>query len=456
MSTWSAGAAEVVITPPVGGEMDGYGARKSGSTGVHDDLLAHALVLDDGRRRAAVVTCDVLFVDAPTVGAVRRAAQERWDIPPERVLVCATHTHQGPKGLTGFRSAADTELLAVLARQIVGAVDVAVRDLAPARLMAGTGHVDSVSLNRRFEDRRVDTALHVLRVEGEDGALRAALLSYACHPTVLSHENLLLSQDWPGYACRAVKALWGDVPVLFANGACGDVNPVKIGETFEDARRAGTIVGAEASRLLGELAAHGKRQIVHNTRRGEHTPKPPAGGVLLEARLAGAIAPVTLPIKEYPSDEAYAHALAPLRAQLEAIARDEANLGRRRELAPAVSALRTESATAPWGRYARQAHGGEYPTEVQYLQIGDGAGSAAIITAPGELATEIGFELAALSPAPETFVIGYANDGVGYLMPDEVHDEGGYEAGRTLFGRGVRTRLLEAAAKAVEAVEAVA
>ena len=59
--------------------------------------------------------------------------------------------------------------------------------------------------------------------------------------------------------------------------------------------------------------------------------------------------------------------------------------------------------------------------------------------------------MVALSPAPETFVIGYANDGIGYLMPDEVHDEGGYEAGRTLFGPGVRARLLEAASEAVKA-----
>lgn len=203
---WQAGAAEVVITPPVGGDMDGYGARKSGSIGVHDDLLAHALVLDDGQRRAAIVTCDVLFVDAPTVAALRAAAERRWGIPPERVLVAATHTHQGPKGLTRFRSTADTELLAIMTRQIIGAIDTATRALAPARLMAGSGRVDSVSLNRRFEDRPVDTALRVLRVEGEDGALRAALLNYACHPTVLNHDNLLLSQDWPGFACRAVKS----------------------------------------------------------------------------------------------------------------------------------------------------------------------------------------------------------------------------------------------------------
>jgi neutral ceramidase len=446
---WRAGAAEIVITPPVGGDMDGYGARKTGSIGVHDDLLAHALVLDDGSRRTAIVTCDVLFVDGPTVAAVRAAAEQRWGIPPERVLVAATHTHQGPKGLTGFRSTADTALIAIITRQIVGAIGAATHRLAPARLMAGAGQVDSVSLNRRFEERPVDTTVRVLRVEGEDGALRAALINYACHPTVLGPDNLMLSQDWPGFACRAVKALWGDVPVLFANGACGDVNPIKIGETFEDARRAGTIVGAAAARILGELAAHGKPQVVHNTRRGESTPKPPAGGVLLEGTLAGAIAPVTLPIKEYPSDEEYRARLGALRDRLDAVPRDGANLARRRELAAAVGALRTESATAPWGRNARKAHPGGYPTEVQYLKLGDGA---AIITAPGELATEIGLEMGALSPAPETFVVGYANDGIGYLMPDDVHEEGGYEAGRTLFTRGVKSRLLAAAAAAVGSI----
>jgi hypothetical protein len=37
---WRAGAAEVVITPPLGGELEGYGNRQGVSTGVHDDLRA--------------------------------------------------------------------------------------------------------------------------------------------------------------------------------------------------------------------------------------------------------------------------------------------------------------------------------------------------------------------------------------------------------------------------------
>src|SRR5689334_21762455 len=200
--SWRAGAAEVVITPPVGGEMDGYGARTSGSIGVHDDLLAHALVLDDGTRRAAIVTCDLLFIDAPIVAAVRAAAEQRWNIPPERLLVAATHTHQGPRGVVHLRAPVDPELVAILTRQIVGALAAAMETLAPASLMAGAGRVESVSLNRRFPERPVDTAVRVLRVEGEDSTLRAALINFACHPTVLNSDNLRFSQDWPGFACR--------------------------------------------------------------------------------------------------------------------------------------------------------------------------------------------------------------------------------------------------------------
>ena len=71
MTTLLAGAAEVVITPPVGTLLDGYGARTSGSVGVHDDLHARALVIDDGATQVALVSCDLIAVDRRLVAAVR-------------------------------------------------------------------------------------------------------------------------------------------------------------------------------------------------------------------------------------------------------------------------------------------------------------------------------------------------------------------------------------------------
>jgi len=52
-----AGVASTIITPPVGGWLLGPVAR---STGVHDDLYAKALVLDDGNQSVAIVCLDLV------------------------------------------------------------------------------------------------------------------------------------------------------------------------------------------------------------------------------------------------------------------------------------------------------------------------------------------------------------------------------------------------------------
>ncbi len=55
-----AGAATAHITPPASVLMDGYGARAQSSQGVHDELVARALVLEQGDETAAIISCDLL------------------------------------------------------------------------------------------------------------------------------------------------------------------------------------------------------------------------------------------------------------------------------------------------------------------------------------------------------------------------------------------------------------
>ncbi|HYM27789.1 MAG TPA: hypothetical protein VET66_06550, partial [Steroidobacteraceae bacterium] len=68
--TLRAGAAEVVMTPPIGTPLDGYGGRVGGAVGVHDDLHARAIVVDDGATQAAIVGCDLVGVDRRLVAMV--------------------------------------------------------------------------------------------------------------------------------------------------------------------------------------------------------------------------------------------------------------------------------------------------------------------------------------------------------------------------------------------------
>jgi len=65
----------------------------------------------------------------------------------------------------------------------------------------------------------------------------------------------------------------GDAPSLFFNGACGDVNPAWIEQDYHEARRVGSIVGAEAARRMLELRPLGTRHKVWNIRWDELTDK---------------------------------------------------------------------------------------------------------------------------------------------------------------------------------------
>ena len=94
-----AGSAQVNITPPVGTVLVGMWAARE-STGIHDELFANALVLDDGETKVALVSCDVLSIGNTTKRAIRYIVGHRTDIEPDNVFLCGTHTHTGPVSYT--------------------------------------------------------------------------------------------------------------------------------------------------------------------------------------------------------------------------------------------------------------------------------------------------------------------------------------------------------------------
>ena len=99
--TWAAeddfraGAASVVITPPAGTPMAGY-YRLRTADGVLDDLHAKALVVEQAGMKAAFVTLDLITVTRTVTAAARGLIATQTSIPPERVMISATHSHTGP------------------------------------------------------------------------------------------------------------------------------------------------------------------------------------------------------------------------------------------------------------------------------------------------------------------------------------------------------------------------
>ena len=96
MGALRAAAAEIDLQPKPSCYLTGFGGRPGPSTGQHDPIIAHAVLLDDGQTALLVIACDLLGLHVETVAEVRLRIAGRTSIPYDNILICCTHTHSGP------------------------------------------------------------------------------------------------------------------------------------------------------------------------------------------------------------------------------------------------------------------------------------------------------------------------------------------------------------------------
>lgn len=417
MAPLLAGAARVNITPYVGAFLAGFAGRDHGSEGVGDELHARAVVLEAGETTAALVACDLIGLSEASVAAIRERVEQATGIPGGHVMVACTHTHSGPTMGILRHPGLDVELVHVTERKIAGAVIAAHRGLRRAALGVGTGQA-RIGINRR--QRRLngsagigqnpagpidETVLAVRIDDAERGEPLALIVGHACHPVVLAGQNYLISADYPGQTAAFVEEACPGAVCLFVNGAFGDINPEVVGGTFEDARRLGRVVAAEALRVAGGIEPHAEAAVA-------------VAGQTVEAPLAG------LP----PADEL--HQLIENRTwELDGQLAQRRISRERREDDQLLGWAR--DALAEWDKPRRPA---SRPLELQGLRLGDGL----LVGMPGETFVEIGAAVRAAAPLAATFVVGCANGNVGYIPTARAFAEGGYEVeGAPKFYRGI-------------------
>ena len=71
----------------------------------------------------------------------------------------------------------------------------------------------------------LDRQLGIIRIEKIDGSPLALIVNYSMHGTTMFSSNLLISADAPGIVAEYVEDNFG-APMLFINGACGDLDPL--------------------------------------------------------------------------------------------------------------------------------------------------------------------------------------------------------------------------------------
>jgi len=424
-----AGITRVCVTPPVGVDLAGYGPDRRSLT-LHDHLHAEALVLDDGRARAAIVTSDLISFDAAFTDYVRRLASRQTGIPCENIMVSCVHNHTAPPvGLMPGHGHRDWEYIHIVARNLAGAIVSASRLMCPVRIGFGRGQHTGLAWNRTYEGGPVDPRVLVMRVDDEATKRpMAILINYACHPVILGPKPTI-SADYPGPTRRFVDSAFPGCTSMYANGPCGDIDPItnkKIwGQgTFDDVEH--------VARLLADdvVAVAQGIETTHEWRVGVR-------------RTTG-----RLPYQSMTPDEADAE-----------VERWSGELERGSREGMGIRSLSRARRWLEWSHglvegLRRGTMPSERAFELQAITLGD---TAAIVALPGEIFTEIGQGIRARSVYPFTFLATCANDNVGYVATEQDFQRKGYGSstsfisyGQLPFTTDVGQRFVEAAATLVE------
>jgi len=403
---WRVGLAETKITPTQPLFLAGYASRNKPMEGVHDDLYAKALVLEDAAgTRGLILTTDLIGLPAEIATPVRERIARQTGIPATSILINSSHTHTGPALSLDptpreGRGPADAERTVAYTRglmdQLVSLAEQASRQLAPAKLSWGVGVVQFVMNRRQFTpDRGVilgvnprglaDRSVPVLRIDGEDGRLRAVLFGCACHGTTLGAQDYLVSGDYAGHAQRLIQEQHPGATALFLLGCAGDANPYPRG-SYALAEQHGRELATEVQRVLSQ-------------------PLAPVNGPL---RIA--FGEVTLPLAAPPPKE-----------ELEKLA-----AGR--------------GGTMPWvaqqmlERLSRgQTLPRSYTAPLAVWQLGS---DLTLVALPGEVVVDYVRLLEEALGPNKLWIAGYTFDVFGYLPSARVLREGGYET-RGLYAGGI-------------------
>ena len=423
-----AGAATSVITPELGMPIVG-GFTPFPAEHIHDELHARCLVLDDGKSKVALVVCDLLGIHRSVILEAKRLIEAELSIPPDHVMVSATHTHSattalGPVNPRVYSSDVDlSDYERFVARRIADGVRRSVNLLRPAEIAFGTVDVPDHVFNRRWFLKEgtmpanpfgstaekvkmnpgagadnlvepagpIDPTVSFIALREPGGAMISLLSAYSLH-YVGGVGQAHVSADYYGYYSRGVERRLGeesqDPPMvaMMANGTSGDINNIN----FKEPR--GPKKPYEQMRYVAEDLAE-----------------------KVTAALATA---------EWSTTAALDARYRELDVKWRAIDENLLKWARETEASAPKIGDKAVLPLAYAGRLQRLAKASpETKFPVQILRIGD----VCIGTSPCETFAETGMEFRNRSPFKKSFMIELANGYYGYMPTPRHFELGGYE-----------------------------
>jgi len=408
------GTAETVITPILRSPMAGYYFDRE-ADGVHDDLMAKAILFRQSGKTVGLVSCDLIELPRAVVDKAKALVEERTGIPPGHLIMTVTHAHTGPR-----HSASYDEWLV---EKIVDTVQIAAARLVPAQVAFGVGEEKRLPYHRRFWMKDgtlrtnpgklnpnivrpaggIDPSVPVLVVSRPDGLPLAIVVNYSLHLDTVGGTSI--SADFPHYLSSILGRVMGpEMLTLHTTGACGNINHWDVHSedpqrSFAEAERIGTMLAGEVLKVT----TFAKPVDVD--------------------RIDGLIEDVELPLKSFTEEE-----LAKAREIVKIPNPPDVDFVLER-----VWALRALEVA---GRKQRT-----MPARIQAICMGD----VALVAVPCELFYELGLDIKQKSPFSHTVVIELANDNIGYVPRREDYDNGGYEVVSSRLAPGGGEQIVETA-----------
>ena len=221
---------------------------------IHTRVHARALALADGETTVVIVVADSCILPRDLLDAIKTEASKRTGIPPERMLISATHTHTAPSCFACLGTDADPTYVPFFKERVVSAIEGVVKKLQPAKV--GFGSIDAAeftALRRwiRRPDRIAvdpfgnptvranmhsarnwddvtgpsgpeDPELSMIAVQSLDGKPIAVLANFSMH----YFGDRDISADYFGRFCDRLKqrvAPGTDFVAILSHGCSGDI-----------------------------------------------------------------------------------------------------------------------------------------------------------------------------------------------------------------------------------------
>lgn len=207
------------------------------AAGVHDDIWARAIVLDDGRLSVAIVVLDAIGFFHDDVVTIRKMVKEK-KLPVDHVIVTSIHNHEVPDlmGLWGpkfYKTGVNDKYLKFVQRQAVKAIESATQSLRPAKMMLA--RIDSTASDLVTDTRPprvLDDAINMMQFrDAEADTMLGLFMNWGDHPETLDSDNLYVTADFAHYWLDGIEKgiIYNDEVkrqgvggiAIWANGAVG-------------------------------------------------------------------------------------------------------------------------------------------------------------------------------------------------------------------------------------------